>query len=346
MKIIPLQQPLRAVAAAGGFRPAATAAFTFSRAQRRPELLLCARQNLEDSSRLVEGRRTAAVKSAGAYRIPNKKTLMKKMGAKKSGDQYVIPGNIIFKQRGTIWHPGENVIMGRDHTIHAAVTGYVKFYRDPELHPHRQFIGVAFNRDDTLPYPKHGVRRRKLNMVAVKRKEPTPRSEVSASGLPTRVIRRVGQEPTPEEIAEPGKGKRPLQKVQHNIRVLRENRILLLHDDYSYRESNVAIGRLMGRWKGKTPGSVRAGSKKAVYRAKYRESLKRKEVFRLMREEDAKKKKEAEERAKKAAADLEAKKAAAAKKAAEAMERAKQREAEALAKSKAKEAEEKKASKS
>ena len=69
-----------------------------------------------------------------------------------------------------MWHPGENALKGRDHTIHAAVEGYVKYYRDPQLHPTRQYIGVAFNRDDTLPYPKDAPRRRKLGMVAVTRK--------------------------------------------------------------------------------------------------------------------------------------------------------------------------------
>src|SRR5687768_12904031 len=59
-------------------------------------------------------------------------------------DQFVIPGNILYKQRGTLWWPGENCIMGRDHTIHAMATGYVKYYRDPARHPDRKYIGVVF----------------------------------------------------------------------------------------------------------------------------------------------------------------------------------------------------------
>lgn len=107
----------------------------------------------------------------------------------------MIPGNIIFKQRGTRWHAGENAIRGRDHTIHAAVTGYVKYYRDPEVHPTRQFIGVAFNKEDTLPYPKDEPRRRKLNLDTVVRKEkPTrePGVRIGPSGLPLRVVRKGG----------------------------------------------------------------------------------------------------------------------------------------------------------
>lgn len=41
----------------------------------------------------------------------------RRLGLKKSGGQAVIPGNIIIRQRGTKYHPGENVGMGKDHTI-------------------------------------------------------------------------------------------------------------------------------------------------------------------------------------------------------------------------------------
>lgn len=91
-----------------------------------------------------------------------------------------------------MWHPGENTLKGRDHTIHAAVEGYVKYYRDPLLHPTRQFIGVAFNRDDSLPYPKDAPRRRKLGMVAVKRKAHEKKDAITASGIPRRVVRKAG----------------------------------------------------------------------------------------------------------------------------------------------------------
>ena len=49
------------------------------------------------------------------------------MGLKKSGGQAVIPGNIIIRQRGTQYHPGENVAMGKDHTIFAVAEGKVQF---------------------------------------------------------------------------------------------------------------------------------------------------------------------------------------------------------------------------
>jgi large subunit ribosomal protein L27 len=52
-----------------------------------------------------------------------------RLGMKIFGGQLVIPGNIIVRQRGTQFHPGEGVGMGRDHTIFATTQGYVVFER-------------------------------------------------------------------------------------------------------------------------------------------------------------------------------------------------------------------------
>ena len=49
------------------------------------------------------------------------------LGVKKYGDQVVLPGNIIVRQRGTKFLPGNNVGMGKDHTIFSKVDGRVKF---------------------------------------------------------------------------------------------------------------------------------------------------------------------------------------------------------------------------
>ncbi len=53
----------------------------------------------------------------------------KRLGVKLFGGQTAIAGNIIIRQRGTKFHAGENVYMGRDHTLHAAIDGVVKFKR-------------------------------------------------------------------------------------------------------------------------------------------------------------------------------------------------------------------------
>ena len=93
----------------------------------------------------------------------------KRLGAKRTGGEYVVPGCIIFRQRGTKWYPGENCDLGRDHTIYATQAGYVRYYLDPERHPDRRYIGVCFDKDGKLPTPRNAPTRRKLNMIAVPR---------------------------------------------------------------------------------------------------------------------------------------------------------------------------------
>ncbi len=51
----------------------------------------------------------------------------RRLGVKKFGGEAVIPGNIIIRQRGTKYHPGENVGLGKDHTIFATSEGKVEF---------------------------------------------------------------------------------------------------------------------------------------------------------------------------------------------------------------------------
>lgn len=51
----------------------------------------------------------------------------KRLGVKKFGGQEVIAGNILIRQRGTKWHPGANVGMGKDHTLFALNDGRVFF---------------------------------------------------------------------------------------------------------------------------------------------------------------------------------------------------------------------------
>jgi large subunit ribosomal protein L27 len=52
-----------------------------------------------------------------------------RLGVKRFGGELVIPGNIIVRQRGTKFHPGLNVGIGKDHTIYATIEGFVKFER-------------------------------------------------------------------------------------------------------------------------------------------------------------------------------------------------------------------------
>ena len=52
----------------------------------------------------------------------------KRLGVKKFGSEHVIPGNIILRQRGTKFHPGDNVGLGKDYTIYALTEGKVQFH--------------------------------------------------------------------------------------------------------------------------------------------------------------------------------------------------------------------------
>ena len=68
-----------------------------------------------------------AHKKAGGSSRNGRDTAGRRLGIKKYGGEAVIPGNIIARQRGTKWHPGDNVGMGKDHTIFAKVEGTVVF---------------------------------------------------------------------------------------------------------------------------------------------------------------------------------------------------------------------------
>ncbi len=68
-----------------------------------------------------------AHKKAGGSSRNGRDTAGRRLGVKKFGGEAVIPGNIIIRQRGTKWHPGDNVGMGKDHTIFALVDGAVSF---------------------------------------------------------------------------------------------------------------------------------------------------------------------------------------------------------------------------
>jgi large subunit ribosomal protein L27 len=68
-----------------------------------------------------------AHKKAGGSSRNGRDSAGKRLGVKLYGGQAAIPGNIIVRQRGTTWFPGDGVGMGRDHTIFATVTGKVDF---------------------------------------------------------------------------------------------------------------------------------------------------------------------------------------------------------------------------
>ncbi|PWV98361.1 LSU ribosomal protein L27P [Hoeflea marina] len=68
-----------------------------------------------------------AHKKAGGSSRNGRDSESKRLGVKKFGGEAVISGNIILRQRGTKWHPGTNVGLGKDHTIFATMPGNVNF---------------------------------------------------------------------------------------------------------------------------------------------------------------------------------------------------------------------------
>lgn len=68
-----------------------------------------------------------AHKKAGGSSRNGRDSAGRRLGVKKFGGEVVIGGNIIIRQRGTKYHPGENVGMGKDHTLFSLIDGKVKF---------------------------------------------------------------------------------------------------------------------------------------------------------------------------------------------------------------------------
>ena len=68
-----------------------------------------------------------ATKKAGGSSRNGRDSAGRRLGVKKYGENLVVPGNIIVRQRGTKIFPGQNVGMGKDHTIFSLAKGKVKF---------------------------------------------------------------------------------------------------------------------------------------------------------------------------------------------------------------------------
>ena len=68
-----------------------------------------------------------AHKKAGGSSRNGRDSAGQRLGVKKFGGERVVPGNIIIRQRGTKWHPGTGVGLGKDYTIFAIEEGQVKF---------------------------------------------------------------------------------------------------------------------------------------------------------------------------------------------------------------------------
>jgi len=81
-----------------------------------------------------------AHKKAGGSSRNGRDSAGRRLGVKKFGGEHVVPGNIIIRQRGTKFHPGTNVGIGKDHTIFATVEGQVTFKKGLKQ---RTFVSVT-----------------------------------------------------------------------------------------------------------------------------------------------------------------------------------------------------------
>ncbi|KAF2859761.1 hypothetical protein K470DRAFT_218542 [Piedraia hortae CBS 480.64] len=154
----------------------------------------------------------------------------KRLGAKKAAGDYVVNGTILFRQRGTLWMPGDNCFMGRDHTIMAGTAGFVRYYRDPARHPDKKYIGVVIEKDHTLPRPQNAARRRRLGMLAYKM--PSTATSQVAGDLA------VGDAST--KLCDDSNSSRTVAARSEKPR-------LRLSPSNQYRQANYQIGQAMGQ---------------------------------------------------------------------------------------------------
>ena len=84
-----------------------------------------------------------AHKKAGGSTKNGHDSESKRLGVKMYGGQQVVPGNILVRQRGTRFHAGTNVGIGRDHTLFAKTEGAVKFEKKGPKN--RQFVSIVTN---------------------------------------------------------------------------------------------------------------------------------------------------------------------------------------------------------
>ena len=83
-----------------------------------------------------------AHKKAGGSTRNGRDTAGRRLGVKKFGGESVVPGNIIIRQRGTKYHPGNNVGIGKDHTIFSLKKGHVLFKKKAQG---KTFVNVVLS---------------------------------------------------------------------------------------------------------------------------------------------------------------------------------------------------------
>ena len=186
----------------------------------------------------------------------------KRLGLKRGANELVVPGTIIFRQRGTLWFPGENVGMGRDHTIYAKEKGYVTFYKDVwrgkgyggagrlggiNGPAYRRYIGIVFERGEQLPRPPGRERKRRLGFVGRERRDLSKSVEAGKEREREGVLPATDQEGgsankvaavTSGKVVQQGKDAKVMAPLRPELK---------MSSGYQFRESNRSIGRVAER---------------------------------------------------------------------------------------------------
>ncbi len=141
-----------------------------------------------------------------------------RLGVKLFGGQHAIPGNILVRQRGTRYHPGKNVYMGKDHTLHAAVEGVVMFKKSVK---DRTFVHIVPGASttwvpevsETLDVPQHQVKTPVKNIAV-----PAPVAAPAQKAAP--VEEKPAVAPAPVEAPAPSPALKPEAPVQETPAVV------------------------------------------------------------------------------------------------------------------------------
>lgn len=131
-----------------------------------------------------------STKRGGGSTKNNRNSPGKRLGYKKQTGQIVYPGQIIFRQRGTSWHPGPNAAIGKDHTIFATAPGYVHYYYADAASTSATAVAAAATSPSGMKLPI-----KKLTPTAVQAKELTTTPHPSSKKQQRRYI---GVSPNPE----------------------------------------------------------------------------------------------------------------------------------------------------
>jgi large subunit ribosomal protein L27 len=125
-------------------------------------------------------------------------SISKRLGVKLFGGQTVKAGNIIVRQRGTKFHAGENVYMGRDHTLHAYIDGVVTFKKTRD---DRRYVSITpFAEVAETPAKIAGTKPAK---AAAPKVAAAPKAEATKAAAPKAAAKKAAPAPAPvvEEVA-------------------------------------------------------------------------------------------------------------------------------------------------